>query len=152
MYSYINFFLPMLFGWFCAQAPKFTYKMIRYRPKDWFGTLVSSGGMPSTHTASVMAMVTRIAISQSFKGPLFALAGVFAFVTMYDAFNVRLACGRAIDRVNQLIDKTYDADDPEKPEQVPASHGHTFAEVAVGFLIGVAVGVVYTIVETHIMG
>ena len=151
MYEYIQFFLPLFFGWFFAQVPKVTVTMIREHPDSLFQTIMSSGGMPSTHTASVMALVTRIAFHESFKGPLFALALVFAVVTMYDAFHVRLACGHTIERVNRMAEKLY-ADDPDKPEPLAESKGHTFPEVAVGFFIGVAVGVVYSLIEAHIMG
>ena len=151
MYEYIQFFLPLLFGWFFAQVPKVIYVMVTRHPKSLFQTIMASGGMPSTHTASVMALVTRIAFHEGFKGPLFALALVFAIVTMYDAFHVRLACGHTIDRVNALTEKLY-ADSADKPEPLAESKGHTFPEVAVGFFIGVAVGVVYSLIEAHIMG
>ena len=151
MYEYIQYLFPMVLGWFCAQVPKFIYTVVTKHPKNLFQTLVGSGGMPSTHTASVMALVTRVAIHENFKGPLFALAFVFSFVTMYDAFNVRLACGHTMERVNQLTEKLY-ADDADKPELLTVSKGHTFPEVAVGFFIGVAVGVVYSLIEAHIIG
>ena len=153
MYTYIRFFLPMLLGWVCAQAPKVTYKMVTPRSVgNLFETIMASGGMPSTHTASVMAMVTRIAFVEQFKGPLFALAIVFAFVTMYDAFNVRLAVGHVMDRVTTLPDTRYEGNEAEKPEKMPVVNGHTFPEVAVGFAIGVAVGIIYSFVESRILG
>lgn len=151
MYAYVNYFLPLLLGWFFAQVPKVVYIMLTKHPKSLFQTIISSGGMPSTHTASVMALVTRIAFHESFKGPLFALAIVFSLVTMYDAFNVRLACGHTMERVNQITEKLY-ADDADKPALLPVSKGHTFPEVAVGFFIGVAVGTVYSLIEAHILG
>ena len=151
MYEYIQYFFPLVLGWFFAQVPKFIYTVLTKHPKNLFQTLMSSGGMPSTHTASVTALVTRIAFHEEFKGPLFALALVFAVVTMYDAFNVRLACGHTIERVNQITEKLY-AGDEDKPKPLPLTKGHTFPEVAVGFCIGVAVGVVYSLIEAHIMG
>ena len=151
MYEYIQYLFPMVLGWFFSQMPKVIYTVVTKHPKNLFQTIMSSGGMPSTHTAAVIALVTRVAIHEHFKGPLFALAFVFSFVTMYDAFNVRLACGHTIERVNQMTEKLY-ADDADKPEPLPLSKGHTFPEVAVGFCIGVAVGVVYSLVETHIIG
>ena len=151
MYTYIRFFLPMLLGWCCAQIPKVTYKMLHDHPGNLFQTIVSSGGMPSTHTASTMGLVTYIGFSESFRGPLFALSIVFALVTMYDAFNVRLACGKVTARVNQLTDKLC-AEDEDKPEPLPVVNGHTFAEVAVGFFIGVAAGAAYALLEQHFIG
>ena len=98
-----------------------------------------------------MLWVTRIAFAEQFKGPLFALAVVFAAVTMYDAFNVRLAAGRVTAQVNKLTDKVYGDNAADKPEKLPVVQGHTFAEVAVGFFIGVAVGVVYSLVESRLL-
>ena len=151
MYTYINFFLPLFLGWFFCQVPKVIVTCIRQKPEHFFQVLVGSGGMPSTHTASTMALVTRVAFVEEFRGPLFALAVVFAMVTMYDAFNVRLACGHVTARVNKMIDKVYADDDPEKPEKLRVIEGHTFPEVAVGFVIGVAVGTVYSLLEMHFM-
>ena len=152
MYQYLNYFIPLFLGWFFCQVPKVIYTCIRQKPDHFFEVLVSSGGMPSTHTASTMALVTRIAFAEQFKGPLFALAVVFACVTMYDAFNVRLACGRVTERMNSVIDKVYADSDPDKPEKLKVVNGHTFAEVVVGFCIGVAVGTVYSLVEAHFLG
>ena len=140
--------LPMLFGWLCAQVPKFLASLIRKDPVSFF----CSGGMPSTHTASTMALVTHIAFMEHFRGSTFAIALVFGIVTSFDACNVRLQCGRVAEKTNALLDKVYAADDPDKPEKLSVIKGHTLPEVIVGALIGVAVGVVYTLVERQIFG
>ena len=140
--------LPMLFGWLSAQVPKYLAARIRKNPVSFF----CSGGMPSTHTASTMAMVTHIALLEQFRGTTFALAIIFGFVTLFDACNVRLLCGRVAEKTNDLIDKVYTDDDPEKPEKLKVIKGHTIPEVAVGVLVGVVVGVVYTLVEQAIFG
>jgi hypothetical protein len=152
MYWYISFFLPLLLGWCSAQIPKVIYTCIRQKPENVFEVIVGSGGMPSTHTASTMAFVTHVAFIEGFQGPLFALSVVFATVMMYDAFNVRLACGRVTERVNQMADKLYADDDPDKPEKLKVVKGHTFLEVAVGLVIGVVVGAIYSLVEMHFTG
>lgn len=139
--------LPMACGWIAAQATKMIIFKIQKKPLDLF----CSGGMPSTHTASVIAVVTRVAIGEQFKGGLFALALVFGIVTAFDACNVRLQCGRVTEKVNVLLDKVYAPDDPDKPEKLKVIKGHTIPEVLVGAVIGVAVGVVFTLIEGKII-
>lgn len=138
--------LPMACGWITAQAFKMILFAIQKKPLDLF----CSGGMPSTHTSSAIAMVTHIAIAEHFTGGTFALALVFGIVTAFDACNVRLQCGRVTEKVNTILDKVYAPDDPEKPEKLKVIKGHTLPEVIVGAAIGVAVGVVYTLVEMKI--
>ena len=87
--------LPMACGWITAQATKMIIFKFQKKPLDLF----CSGGMPSTHTASVIAVVTHVAIGEQFKGGLFALALVFGIVTAFDACNVRLQCGRVTEKV-----------------------------------------------------
>ena len=106
--------------------------------------------MPSTHTASTIAVVTHIAITENFKGSIFALALVFGIVTAFDACNVRLQCGRVTEKVNVLIDKAFASDDPEKPEKLKVIKGHTIPEVLVGAVIGVAVGTLFWLIEGKI--
>ncbi len=138
--------LPMAFGWITAQATKMIIFAIRRQPLDLF----CSGGMPSTHTASTIAVVTHIAITENFKGSIFALALLFGIVTAFDACNVRLQCGRVTEKVNDLIDKSFASDDPEKPEKLKVIKGHTIPEVLVGAVIGVVVGTVFWLIEGKI--
>ena len=138
--------LPMAFGWIAAQATKMIIFAIQKKPLDLF----CSGGMPSTHTASTIAVVTHIAITENFRGSIFALALVFGIVTAFDACNVRLQCGRVAEKVNVLIDKAYASEDPEKPEKLKVIKGHTIPEVLVGALIGVAVGTLFWLIEGKI--
>lgn len=138
--------IPMACGWITAQATKMIIFAIRKKPLDLF----CSGGMPSTHTASVIAVVTHVAIGEQFRGGLFALALVFGIVTAFDACNVRLQCGRVTEKVNTILDKVYAPDDPEKPEKLKVINGHTIPEVLVGAVIGVVVGVLFTLIEGKI--
>lgn len=140
-------FLPAFFGWFFAQIPKYLICKIRKKPV----TIFASGGMPSTHTSSVIAIVTRIAFVSEFRGPTFALALVFGIVTAFDACNVRYTCGQLCHKMNEVIDKAFEGKD-DKPEKIKVLNGHTVAEVAVGAVVGIAVGAVYFLVEKHFFG
>ncbi|KAL2343437.1 hypothetical protein Fmac_004722 [Flemingia macrophylla] len=65
--------------------------------------LVGSGGMPSSHSATVTALASAIGFQEGFGGPIFALAMVFACIVMYDATGVRLQAGRQAEVLNQIV-------------------------------------------------
>ncbi|XWS69198.1 hypothetical protein CRYUN_Cryun04dG0159000 [Craigia yunnanensis] len=76
-----------------AQSIKFFsswYKERRWDMKQFVG----SGGMPSSHSATVAALATAIGFQEGFGGALFATALILACIVMYDATGVRLQAGR----------------------------------------------------------
>lgn len=59
---------------------------------DWFLAL-SPGGMPSSHTASVVGLTTAVGLLEGTSSTIFALALVISLVVAYDATGVRLHAG-----------------------------------------------------------
>ena len=91
-----------LLAWFLAQLIKVLLELIllrRFEPKRF----VSSGGMPSSHSAMVVACATAIGKLYGIDGPFFALAAVVSAVVMYDACNVRRSAGDTARLVNQIL-------------------------------------------------
>ncbi|GAB4829325.1 hypothetical protein Ancab_018995 [Ancistrocladus abbreviatus] len=75
-----------------------------YRERRWdLKQLISSGGMPSSHSATVTALAAAIGLQDGFGGSVFATAVVLACVVMYDAFGVRLQAGRQAEVLNQIV-------------------------------------------------
>ncbi|XP_073220421.1 uncharacterized protein [Cicer arietinum] len=75
-----------------------------YNEKRWdIMQLVGSGGMPSSHSATVTALATAVGFHQGFGGSIFAIAFVLACIVMYDATGVRLQAGRQAEILNQII-------------------------------------------------
>lgn len=108
-----------------------------YKEKRWdVKRLVGSGGMPSSHSATVMALTLGIALRDGVGGSLFALSLVLASVVMYDASGVRLQAGRQAEVLNQIV---YELP-PEHPlsDSRPLREpiGHTPPQVAAGALLG----------------
>ncbi|XP_020519666.1 uncharacterized protein LOC18428750 isoform X2 [Amborella trichopoda] len=67
----------------------------RYKEKRWDAKrLLGSGGMPSSHAATVTALAIAIGLREGAGSSMFALAVVVASVVMYDASGVRLHAGR----------------------------------------------------------
>ncbi|KDO82000.1 hypothetical protein CISIN_1g033493mg [Citrus sinensis] len=76
-----------------AQCAKFFTAW--YKERRWdLKQLIGSGGMPSSHSATVTALAMAVGFQEGFGGPLFATALILACVVMYDATGVRLQAGR----------------------------------------------------------
>ncbi|BBH02033.1 Acid phosphatase/vanadium-dependent haloperoxidase-related protein [Prunus dulcis] len=66
-----------------------------YKEKRWDSRrMLGSGGMPSSHSATVTALAVAIGFQEGTGGSAFAIAVVLACVVMYDATGVRLHAGR----------------------------------------------------------
>ena len=90
-----------ILAWFLAQLIKVILDAVLLRRFD-IHRFVSSGGMPSSHSALVVACAVSIGRLYGFSGPLFALAAVRSAVVMYDACNVRRSAGDTARLVNLL--------------------------------------------------
>lgn len=130
-----------MLGWVVAQSAKYLIISIKKRrfvsPRQLYG----SGNMPSAHSATVVAVLTVIGVTDGVDSGLFGLALVFATVVLYDAVMVRRSSGEQGASLTALIKEQKSA------VRLPrVAKGHTPLEVAVGSLVGVAVGI-----ATHIM-
>jgi len=135
--------LPLLSGLcagFIAQILKFLAKLILQRKVD-FRTLVTTGGMPSSHTALVVGLTTSIGLTQGWNNPLFDISLVFSFIVMYDAAGVRRAAGRQAKILNEIVSELqhdFKLSVPRLQELL----GHTPREVVGGAILGVLVAFV----------
>ncbi|GFP95561.1 uncharacterized membrane protein yuid [Phtheirospermum japonicum] len=133
---YTNYpLISALIAFALAQA----FKIITswYKENRWdLKQLIASGGMPSSHTATVTALAVAVGLKDGFEGSTFAIALVLACVVMYDATGVRLHAGRQAEVLNQIVC------------ELPAEHplalsrplrellGHTPTQVVAGALLG----------------
>ena len=133
-----------LIGWFIAQAIKAVATSIidkKLRIDRFFG----SGGMPSSHSALVSSLVAMVCIIEGFASVEFAIAASFAFITVYDAANVRYEVGEQAKIINQIIEN-WNVDNYEiRSKRFKELMGHTKLEVTAGCFLGIAVSVLYWI-------
>ena len=92
-----------ILAWALAQVLKVLLVLITKHRWDW-KHILSSGGMPSSHSAFVCACATAVGIMQGFGSVSFAIAAVVAIVVMYDASNVRRAAGEMAKILNYMMD------------------------------------------------
>ena len=103
---------------------------------------VETGGMPSSHAASVAALSTSVGLENGFRSLLFGVTLYFSLVVMYDAAGLRRAAGRQAAILNRLIDEHFRFPGRET-QKLMELLGHTPLEVAVGAMIGVLASLLY---------
>ncbi|HEU5375062.1 MAG TPA: divergent PAP2 family protein [Ktedonobacteraceae bacterium] len=127
-------------AWLVAQVSKTVYEFVRYRQLK-FNRLVSSGGMPSSHSALVTSLATATGRVTGIASPSFAIAVVLAGIVMYDAAGVRRAVSIQARILNQMIDEAYQGK-PFAEKRLRELIGHTPIQVLVGALLGIGIGLI----------
>jgi len=126
---------------FLVQTWKGIAEFLRHRRWN-LRRFVETGGMPSSHAASVSALSTEVAFREGVGSVLFGVTLYFSLVVMYDAAGLRRAAGRQAVVLNRLIDQHWK--DPEQETQrLMELLGHTPLEVAVGALIGLSASLLW---------
>ncbi len=133
-------FWSALAGWSLAQCCKLMAVLITERRLD-IGYFVSTGGMPSAHSAMVSALATAISLTEGFGAPIAILSWCFAGVTMFDAAGVRNAAGEQARILNQIVDELF-KEHRLSEKRLKELLGHTRFEVFVGMLIGILSAIV----------
>jgi uncharacterized protein len=124
---------------FAAQLYKFVSSSIIKKKMAW-SRLWETGGMPSSHSSSVIALVTAVAITEGFKSIVFAISVVFSIVVMYDAAGIRKAAGEHAGIINQLTDFfSLKYDKRFHNEKLKELLGHSKLEVLVGAIVGLLI-------------
>lgn len=131
--------LAALLAWFLAQAIKVVMVLVEEKKLD-LGKLVSSGGMPSSHSALITAMTASVGKTAGLDSVAFAIAAVTSMVVMYDAANVRREAGKHAELLNKIAQDLY-PDNHMHQEKLKELLGHKLIEVAVGAVLGITIGI-----------
>ena len=127
--------------WAIAQGIKVFLGIIREKRFNfkWF---IGTGGMPSSHAAGATALATTCGLHVGFDSVAFALAVVFAIVTMFDAQGVRRSAGQQAAILNQISDDMYWKGKIEA-DRLFELIGHSPLQVIIGGLLGVVLASVF---------
>lgn len=123
-----------------VQIMKFAITLIVKRRVD-FQRLTGTGGMPSSHAASVAALATTVGLQEGWNSPIFGVAAFFSMIVMYDAAGIRRAAGRQARVLNRMIDDLK-AHHVIGGERLIELLGHTPLEVFAGTAYGIALALV----------
>ena len=114
--------------------------------------LVTTGGMPSSHSSSVVAMATTIGLIEGFDSVVFALACTFSIIVMYDSAGVRRAAGKQAATLNRILSELFSEDHKVKEGRLKELLGHSPKEVVVGALLGVLISVALRCLISNAIG
>src|SRR5579883_143278 len=129
-------------AWAIAQVSKTIYELFRQRKLN-LNRLVSSGGMPSSHSALVTGLATATGRVTGVASASFAITIVLASIVMYDAAGVRRAVSIQARILNQMIDEAFQGK-PFAEKRLRELIGHTPLQVIVGGLLGIGVALILT--------
>ena len=130
-----------LTAWIIAQLLKVPFSFTRAQGFD-FRRLVSSGGMPSAHSALVTSLSTITGLSSGWGSDVFAISVVVSMIVMYDAAGVRQAAGRQAKILNEMAAE-WQASKRFSDVRLRELLGHTPIEVFVGALLGIGTALLF---------
>ena len=100
--------------------------------------LVGSGGMPSSHSSTVCALVVSSGIRCGVSSSEFAVSFVLAAVVMYDAIGVRRETGKQAKLLNMILEQDFfKLNNREFQEKMKEFVGHTPLHVLAGAVLGI---------------
>lgn len=130
-------------GWLVAQLLKTIINAVllkEFKLERMWG----AGGMPSSHSATVCALVVATGRGYGTSSPFFALAFLLAAIVMYDAQGVRRETGEQAKIINRMLTDWMEEGAKTAPmlgdKKLKEMVGHTPFEVWAGALLGVAIG------------
>lgn len=154
-------------AWCLAQIIKtcFLCKNKKCFKIEW---LVSSGGMPSSHSAAVSALAVSISKECGVCSPIFSISMVLAAIVMYDSYGVRHSTGEQAKLLNKIVNalnsseilsdeakadlisgeiknETKCTEDKFKMKVLKEKLGHTPFEVLGGAILGIIIALIFSL-------
>jgi uncharacterized protein len=125
--------------WVIAQVLKVIVILIQEKRLDW-SYFVTSGGMPSAHTATVCALTTSIAMTVGMGSVYFSISVVLAAIVMYDSAGVRQSVGQHSVMLNHIVKEFKIKSSKAGIEQNFREFvGHTPFQVFIGAVLGIII-------------
>ena len=131
--------ISAILSWFVAQIIKIFTGLYQNGKMSLAKIIFSTGGMPSSHSATIVALATAAGMEHGLGSPLFAIATILATIVMIDATGVRYETGKQGKFLNEIAAEIFSGN----PEKADAGFkelvGHTPLQVIMGALLGFGV-------------
>lgn len=153
---------------FFTQAIKYPIALLTKGKRTSLSIVTTTGGMPSSHSAGVTALITALILEYGYTSGYVAIATTFGVIVMFDSMGVRRQSGEQgiilVDMLRELRElslKTQNKREKQKESETgePAEDkkmilkkylGHKPLEVFVGLLTGVIVAFAVRLIYTRI--
>lgn len=124
-------------AWVIAQILKGFTGVFRERKFTIVEFLFGNGGMPSSHSASVVALCVGCAIKYGFGSAYFAISFLLGVIVIRDATGVRWETGEQAKVLNRIMKDLFTPGQPEEfNKSLKELVGHTPLQVFVGGIVG----------------
>jgi uncharacterized protein len=131
--------LTVIFSTLTAQALKSIIILILDR-KLILNRIIETGGMPSSHSASVASLATSMGLVYGWNSPHFTISMVLAGVVIHDATGVRAAAGRHAEILNDITKElAHLFEHGYEPRVLKTLLGHTYPQAVAGTLLGMGI-------------
>lgn len=138
--------LISLTAWAFAQAVKVISTLVQEKRLN-LRLFVASGGMPSSHSATVSALATAVGLLDGLNSVIFGVAAILAVVVMYDAAGVRQAVSRQSIILDRIVNELkVGSPRGEVERDLKELIGHTPYQVFVGSIIGILIAWLWLVV------
>ena len=134
--------ISAVFGWMIAQFMKiFTgaFSGQGFHIKHMF----ANGGMPSSHSSTVLALTTASAVQYGAGSAVFAISAILSIIVMNDAFGVRYETGEQAKILNRITKELFSGKAEEINTGLKELVGHTPFQVLVGAIVGIITALIY---------
>ena len=132
--------MSAIVAWLAAQIIKIFTGVYHDRHVNLPVLLFSTGGMPSSHSATVLALTTAAALHEGLGSPSFAIGCILSIIVIIDAVGVRYETGKQSKMLNKIVKEMF-TDTEHAETHFKEFIGHTPLQVFVGALLGIGVGV-----------
>lgn len=134
-------FISAVLGWFIAQVLKTIIHLIITK-KFVAERMVGSGGMPSSHSATVCGLATATGMVYGGESFEFAISVILAIIVMHDAMGVRRETGIQAKVINEMLEIFTNMGKKMSPEdKLKEFVGHTPLQVLAGAILGILIAV-----------
>ncbi len=127
-------------SWLTAGVLKM-FVELKMNKKLVISRVVGAGGMPSSHTATVVALSIALGYYEGLRSAAFALSVIFTIIVIHDAVGVRLETGKQAKVLNTMIFETNAFKELDFETALKEYVGHTPSQAFVGALVGVLVSI-----------
>lgn len=133
--------MSAMLGWLIAQVIKIFTGLYQNGKMSLRKVLFSTGGMPSSHSATVLALTTSAGLRYGFDSPFFAICAILSMVVMIDASGVRYETGKQAVLLNKITKEIFSGDPELMNIGLKELVGHTPLQVFMGAMLGIGVGI-----------
>ena len=114
---------------------------LRVNNKLHISRIIGAGGMPSSHTATVVSLAIALGFYNGLRSSEFALASIFAIIVIHDAVGVRLETGKQAKVLNTMMFESDAFKDLDFEKQLKEYVGHTPLQALAGAIVGIIVSI-----------